>query len=135
MYHRHNAIGPVTAIEKSCNVYFYAVADRLGVDRMEEWYSRWSLGDETLAGVPHGVRGIFRPNNTEIGRLLYGIGQDDVAWTPMHAAIAYTSHVACRYYLHCTRCTHMLLTLHTLHTAVAYTSHACSCCLHLTRCM
>ena len=89
MYHRHNIIGPVTAIEKSCNVYFYAVADRLGVDRMEEWYSRWSLGDQTLAGVPHGVRGIFRPNNTEIGRLLYGIGQDDVAWTPMHAAIAY----------------------------------------------
>ena len=64
MYHRHNSIGPVTAIEKSCNVYFYAV-------------------------VPRGVKGIFRPNNTEIGRLLFGIGQDDVAWTPMHAAIAY----------------------------------------------
>ena len=85
----HGALSPVDAIRESCNVYFYTVADRLGVDRLEEWYQRWGIGDPIMEGVARGVRGTFIPNKTAIGRLIFGIGQGSVAWTPLHAAIAY----------------------------------------------
>ena len=89
LFGSHGEIDPITAITKSCNVYFYSVADRLGVDRMESWYARFGLGDQPVAGLPRASRGEFVPNRTQIGRLLFGIGQGSVAWTPLHAAVAY----------------------------------------------
>ena len=85
----HGVLDPIEAITESCNIYFYTIAERLGSKRMQEWYARWGLGDDTVAGLPRAVRGQFIENNTEIGRLIFGIGQGSVAWTPLHAAIAY----------------------------------------------
>jgi penicillin-binding protein 2 len=82
-------VDPIEAITESCNIYFYTIADRLGTTRLQEWYGRWGLGDETVRGMPRAVSGKFIPNNTEIGRLIFGIGQGSVAWTPLHAAVAY----------------------------------------------
>ncbi|MCH2160758.1 MAG: hypothetical protein MK085_02675 [Phycisphaerales bacterium] len=89
LYGSHGELDPITAITRSCNVYFYAVADRLGVDRLNSWYARFGLGDEPVAGLPRATRGEFVPNRTKIGRLLFGIGQGSVAWTPLQAAVSY----------------------------------------------
>ena len=89
MFGYHGELDPIEAITESCNIYFYTIAERLGSARMEEWYARWGLGDDTVSGLPRAVPGQFVSNNTEIGRLIFGIGQGSVAWTPLHAAIAY----------------------------------------------
>lgn len=89
LFGSHGPLDPIEAITKSCNVYFYSIADRLGVDAMDAWYARFGLGDETVQGLPRASRGEFIPNRTKIGRLLFGIGQGSVAWTPLHAAMSY----------------------------------------------
>ena len=89
LFSYHGDLAPTEAIRVSCNVYFYAIADRLGVEKVEAWYRRWGIGDPIVEGLARGVRGTFIPNKTEIGRLIFGIGQGSVAWTPLHAAIAY----------------------------------------------
>ena len=89
MFGYHGTLDPIEAITESCNIYFYTIADRLGTGRMEEWYQRWGIDQETIRGLSRAVPGQFVPNNTEIGRLIFGIGQGSVAWTPLHAATAY----------------------------------------------
>ncbi len=52
-FHCHKTHGTVTlesAIEKSCNVYFYTVGQRLGIDRIHEYATRFGLGQPT--GLP-----------------------------------------------------------------------------------
>jgi penicillin-binding protein 2 len=79
------------ALERSCNVFFETVADRLGMDLLSLWYSRWGLGRPTGIGIPeyHG-----RLPNRLTGPLwakrqktwFSGIGQDPVAATPIQMA-------------------------------------------------
>jgi len=79
------------ALERSCNVFFETVADRLGMDNLSLWYSRWGLGRPTGIGIPecHG-----RLPNRFIGpqwarrqkTWFSGIGQDPVAATPIQMA-------------------------------------------------
>ena len=38
-------------LERSCNVFFETTADRLGIDRLSEWYSRFGLGRVTGIGI------------------------------------------------------------------------------------
>lgn len=89
LYGRHGALGPVDAIAQSCNIYFYTIADVLGPEAMEAWYRSCGLETPLGAGLAGGSEGTFIPDDTEIGRMLFGIGQGSVAWTPLHAANAY----------------------------------------------
>jgi penicillin-binding protein 2 len=41
---RHGTIGPVFAIQHSCNVYFYNVGERMGGDRIRGWFERFGFG-------------------------------------------------------------------------------------------
>jgi penicillin-binding protein 2 len=79
------------ALERSCNVFFETVADRLEIDDLSFWYGRWGLGRPTGIGIPecHG-----RLPNSFTGPLwarrqktwFSGIGQDPVAATPIQMA-------------------------------------------------
>jgi len=48
---RHGSIGPVYAIQHSCNVFFYHVGELMGVDRICEWYRQFGFGRLSGSGL------------------------------------------------------------------------------------
>lgn len=44
---KHGSLNVVSALEKSCNLYFYNVAEKLGIDVMNDYASKLGLGKKT----------------------------------------------------------------------------------------
>jgi penicillin-binding protein 2 len=88
-----NSLTVADAIERSCDVFFETVADRMGMTRERYWYDRFGLGRPTGVGLPE-VTGRI-PNPEHIPRALLreqtwfaGIGQGPVLVTPIQMANA-----------------------------------------------
>ena len=47
----HGFMNMRSAIQKSCDVYFYEIARRLGVDRLSETAKKFGLGSKVLDGT------------------------------------------------------------------------------------
>lgn len=94
----HGNQNVVEAIQNSCNVFFYEVGNRLGIEKMNEYIKKFGLGEATgieigeskgiLAGPEYSEsRGnIWVPGNT----LQAAIGQSDNMFSPLQLAV-YTS--------------------------------------------
>lgn len=96
-FQTHGDLGPSEAIARSCNIYFYELAERLGLERIERWYGRFGVGRELLEGgighrgaTPDPAR-IRASGSPAYGTIILGIGQGGVGWTPLHAAAAYAT--------------------------------------------
>ena len=85
------------AIKRSCDVYFYEVARRLGVDRLSETSKKFGLGKKVLEGFKEERSGVV-PNtkwkkkyigkNWYLGETLHsGIGQGYFQSTPMQLCL------------------------------------------------
>jgi penicillin-binding protein 2 len=79
------------ALERSCNVYFETMANRLGMDGLSVWFDRFGLGRPTGIGIPeaHGrlPRDFEGPLwDRQCKTWFSGIGQDPVAATPIQMA-------------------------------------------------
>ena len=87
----HGVLQPVEAISASCNIYFYTIADRLGPAAVHDWYVECGLEAEARPGLGQSLDGTFDESKVQgpIDRMIVGIGQGPVAWTPLHAATAY----------------------------------------------
>jgi penicillin-binding protein 2 len=48
----HGAVDMRTALEKSCNVYFYTIGNMLGVDRIYKWAEKLGLAGKTGIDLP-----------------------------------------------------------------------------------
>jgi len=85
------------AIKKSCNIYFYTVAERLGLrggvgpdlnlarERLEGWASKFGLGESTGLGLPGESAGrvdVRDPRNL-------AVGQGELMATPVQVAQIY----------------------------------------------
>ncbi|HUB26574.1 MAG TPA: penicillin-binding transpeptidase domain-containing protein [Tepidisphaeraceae bacterium] len=88
-----NSLTVSDAIERSCNVFFETVADRMGMVRQRYWYDQFGLGRPTGIGLPEASGRI--PNPAHIPRALLreytwfaGIGQGPVLATPIQMANA-----------------------------------------------
>lgn len=93
------------AIEQSCDVFFYDLAHRMGVDRMHEFGLHFGLGSHTNIDIPNERGGIWPsrqwkrenrglawyPGNS----LNMSIGQGDVLSTPLQLAVM-TATIASR---------------------------------------
>lgn len=83
------------AIMVSCNIFFYTMGRRLGVDGMTQMYRRFGVGQAWNLGVGDeypGKIGAFAGGPlTASDAILIGIGQGPVVWTPLHAADAYAT--------------------------------------------
>ena len=106
------------AVSRSCNIFFYTLADRMGLPTLTRWYREFGLGERIDCGLAReepvrdpsgavvGTRwvgehpGILPSERTmaEIARardriapVIAGIGQGPVAWTPLQAANAYAT--------------------------------------------
>jgi penicillin-binding protein 2 len=92
--HDGNADGFLTfsdGLERSCNVVFQTLADRLGNEKLAEWYLRWGLGRPTGVGISE-ARGLIPSafngpeRNRRMANLFCGIGQGLVHATPIQMA-------------------------------------------------
>jgi penicillin-binding protein 2 len=86
------------AVRNSCNIYFYTVGDRLGVDRLCKWFTSFGLGRTQGTGLIEETAGIVptpewigqhRRNDPRIypaDAWNFAIGQGEVSATPLQAA-------------------------------------------------
>lgn len=97
----HGTVNMIEALQHSCDVYFYEVARRVGIDRIAEVAKRFGLGAPLGVDLPNEVAGVipdrawkrafngqpWLPGET----LNAGIGQGYVLTTPLQLAV-----MACR---------------------------------------
>ena len=93
----HGVVGMRTALKKSCDVYFYEVARRLGIDRLAATAEKFGLGKKVLQNYNEEKPGVV-PNtkwkiqelgkNWYIGETLHsGIGQGYFLTTPLQLTL------------------------------------------------
>ncbi|HLK58043.1 MAG TPA: penicillin-binding protein 2 [Chthonomonadaceae bacterium] len=101
----HGALSFQTAIAKSCDVYFWRVAQAVGQEELGKWAQRFGLGQKTGIDLPSGVdspgivpspawkkahhRGPWVPGDL----LTMAIGQGDIGVTPLQL-VDYTAALA-----------------------------------------
>ena len=97
----HRVHGPVEiskAIYQSCDVFFYTLAERLGIERIAKWATALGLGQKTGIDLPQEVSGVMPSEEWKIRNfkqkwyagetISVGIGQGAVAVTPIQLARA-----------------------------------------------
>ncbi len=93
----HGNMEMLDAIEQSCDVYFYEVAKRVGIDRIAETARHFGLGAETGIEIPAERKGLMPTREWKKARtgeawqqgetLVAGIGQCFVLTTPLQLAV------------------------------------------------
>jgi penicillin-binding protein 2 len=93
----HGIMNMRTAIQRSCDVYFYEVARKLGVDRLARTAKKFGLGKRTLDGFAEERSGVvpntkwkkkFIGQNWYLGETLHsGIGQGYFQSTPLQLCL------------------------------------------------
>ncbi len=84
----HGDTNVTKAIEVSCNVYFYEVGRRLGIDKMNEYFTKFGLGQPTGIELTEKTGILAGPN--------YRLENSLTAWTPgdtLQAAIGQSDNV------------------------------------------
>jgi penicillin-binding protein 2 len=92
----HGAINVVTAIEKSCNTFFYNLIYRIGIDNWQEYSKKMGFAAKTGIDIGEEVAGLI-PNSKYYEKIYganwprsimasLGIGQGEVSVTPLQLA-------------------------------------------------
>lgn len=103
----HGSVDLFEALVQSCDVYYYTVGNRLGVDRIHEYATKFGLGEPTGVGLAHEVAGLVpstawrRASSANPERqkwypgetLSVAIGQGAVTTTPIQIARALSAVV------------------------------------------
>jgi penicillin-binding protein 2 len=97
----HGSVDLTKAIYQSCDVFFYTLAEKLGIDRIAKYATSLGLGQKTGIDLPNEVSGVMPSEEWKIRNfkqkwfagetISVGIGQGAVAITPvqlMRAAAA-----------------------------------------------
>ena len=87
----HGYVNVETALEYSCNIFFYEMAKRLGIDKMNKYASLFGLGEKTGVEINEAQGILAGPKRRdELGlrwqageTLLAAIGQSDNSFTPI----------------------------------------------------
>lgn len=99
----HGTVNVVTAIEKSCNSFFYRLIYKIGIDKWKEYATKFGFGKITGVDLTEEVPGLIPDENYYIKRYgekwprsimaSLGIGQGEVSVTPLQLAM-YASLIA-----------------------------------------
>jgi len=94
----HGVVDISKAIYQSCDVFFYTLAERLGIGRIAKWATAVGLGQKTGIDLPQEVSGVMPSEEWKIRNfkqkwyagetISVGIGQGAVATTPIQLARA-----------------------------------------------
>jgi len=89
----HGAVELEKAIYQSCDVFFYTLAEKLGIDRIAKYATALGLGQKTGIDLPNEVSGVMPSEEWKIRNfkqkwfagetISVGIGQGAVAITPV----------------------------------------------------
>jgi penicillin-binding protein 2 len=93
----HGTIDLRHAIEQSCDVYFYTVANMLGIDRINKWATLLGLGVKSNIDLPNELVGLVPSTKWKLETkhekwyagetISVGIGQGQVSVTPIEMAV------------------------------------------------
>jgi penicillin-binding protein 2 len=91
--HGHGDVDLSKAIYQSCDVFFYTLAEKLGIDRIAKYATMLGLGEKTGIDLPNEVSGVMPSEEWKIKRfkqkwfagetISVGIGQGAIATTPV----------------------------------------------------
>jgi penicillin-binding protein 2 len=94
----HGVVEISKAIYQSCDVFFYTLAEKLGIDRIAKYATMFGLGQKTGIDLPQEVTGVMPSEEWKIRNfkqkwyagetISVGIGQGAVAVTPIQLARA-----------------------------------------------
>jgi penicillin-binding protein 2 len=94
----HGAVDLSKAIYQSCDVFFYTLAEKLGIEKIAKWATALGIGKKTGIDLPNEVSGVMPSEEWKIktfrqkwyaGEVIsVGIGQGAVATTPIQLARA-----------------------------------------------
>src|SRR5215469_16403788 len=94
----HGEVSLEKAIYQSCDVFFYTLAEKLGIDRIAKYATAFGLGQKTNIDLPQEVSGVMPSEEWKIRNfkqkwyagetISVGIGQGAVAVTPIQLARA-----------------------------------------------
>ncbi|KPK61811.1 MAG: hypothetical protein AMK73_07675, partial [Planctomycetes bacterium SM23_32] len=84
----HGTISLLTAIEKSCNIYFYHTGLAAGGEALARWGRAFGLGRRTGVDLPYENEGQLPVPRHTYGVLNLSIGQGDLLCTPLQVACA-----------------------------------------------
>jgi penicillin-binding protein 2 len=94
----HGAVDISKGIYQSCDVFFYTLAEKLGIDKIAKWATMLGLGQKTGIDLPQEVSGVMPSEEWKIRNfkqkwyagetISVGIGQGAVAATPIQMARA-----------------------------------------------
>src|SRR5580698_4471726 len=94
----HGVVDISKAIYQSCDVFFYTLAEKLGIDRIAKYATMFGLGQKTGIDLPQEVTGVMPSEEWKIRNfkqkwyagetISVGIGQGAVATTPIQLARA-----------------------------------------------
>src|SRR5450432_526631 len=89
----HGAVEITKAIYQSCDVFFYTLAEKLGIDRIAKYATAFGLGQKTGIDLPNEASGVMPSEEWKIRNfkqkwfagetISVGIGQGAVAITPV----------------------------------------------------
>lgn len=89
----HGSVDLPKAIYQSCDVFFYTLAEKLGIDRIAKYATMFGLGQKTGIDLPNEVSGVMPSEEWKIKNfkqkwyagetISVGIGQGAVATTPV----------------------------------------------------
>jgi penicillin-binding protein 2 len=92
----HGAVDVSKGIYQSCDVFFYTLAERLGIEKIAKWASAMGIGKKTGIDLPNEVSGVmpseewklktFRQKWYAGEAISVGIGQGAVAVSPIQMA-------------------------------------------------
>lgn len=93
----HGTMNVVTALEQSCDVFFYDMANKVGIERIARMARRLGFGDLTGIELPEEQKGLIPDKSWKrrrgLGAWLPGdtinasIGQGDILTTPLQLAV------------------------------------------------
>ena len=96
----HGAVSLHKGIVQSCDVYFYNVGDRTGIDKIAFYANQAGLGQKTGIDLPHEAEGVVPSSAWKIRNfrekwyagetISVAIGQGAVTVTPLQLAAAYS---------------------------------------------
>lgn len=96
----HKEVNVIKALAESCDVYYYRVAEELGIDKLAEVAYRFGFGEATGVPINHESPGRVPTKEWHrkvTGSFQYGfalntvIGQGDTLTTPLQVALAYAA--------------------------------------------
>ncbi len=101
----HGTIGLKDSLAQSCDVFFYNIANKMGIDLMHDYLTQFNLGQKTNIDLPYESAGILPSREWKKhtqGKSWYkgetviaGIGQGFMTATPLQLAV-FTSAIANR---------------------------------------